>query len=116
MFDDAGRLEYCLIIIKQQREQPKRRVPRKNLAVFRMLLVQYPVFERRLVGPQGDQDFLRVAAERVSEELQPHQVPSLILSRSSSSAWLGSFVAKVPVRTSPAGSYVVKTTPLLETK
>src|SRR4029453_4568237 len=90
-------------------------MPPELLHILRVIRIDHPVIEGRSIRPQRDQPLLRVAAERVSEIFEAHQAPSLIFSRSSSSASLGSLVANVPVGTSPSGSYAPKMTPLSDT-
>src|SRR4051812_15033078 len=104
MLDDAGRLDHRPAIVEQQREQRERRVPLEHLEILGVVLLEQSIFEWRLVGPKGDQDFLRVRRKGMPKEFEAHQAPSLIFSRNFSSSSLGSFVAKLPVSTSPSGS------------
>src|SRR5436305_6976782 len=102
MFDDAGRLGDHLAVVDERRKFGDGPKP-LELGVIGLVVRDLPVFERRAVGPDWDQHLPAVAAERVDEEFEAHQAPSAILLRSSISAWLGSFVAKVLVSTSQFG-------------
>src|SRR5258708_27871354 len=104
MFDYASRCDHRMAVREQQRKQSERRVQLELVEILRMLLVEHRVFELRPVGPQGDQDFLAVAAERVREELQAHASSFAHVSRRFSSASLGGLVSNEPSGTSPAGS------------
>src|SRR5438270_9362404 len=108
MLDDAGYLCDHLDIVDEHRELAER--PHSlELSVIRLVFRNLAKFERRPVGPERDQCLPGVAAERMTVEFEAcpersrraHQAPSAILLRSSISAWLGSFVAKLPVSTSP---------------
>ena len=51
MLDDAAGLDHRRAVIQQQREQAERPVALQLLHIFRMLLVEQAIFERRAVSP-----------------------------------------------------------------
>src|SRR5207237_4035831 len=95
MLDDAAGLDHRPAVVDQDREFSERPVSFElDEEGLRMLDVQRLVLELRPVGVERDQGLLRVGREGVAEEDEAHQSPALIFSRSSSSASLGSLVAK----------------------
>ena len=105
MLDDHARFDDHFPSIEEQREFSKPPMAFQFVHEgYGFGGLEMAIVEPGLIGVKRDQHLLRVTAERVPEELQAHQAPASIFARRSSSTWLGSPVAKLPVGTSPEGS------------
>ena len=92
MLDDGRAFDHRLPVVEEEREQPERRMLLQYGGILLVVGFEQPVLERGIVRPEGDQDLLRIAAERVSKEFQHYQLPSAIAAWRASSRSLGGVV------------------------
>src|SRR5205823_10904731 len=115
MLDDRRCFDHRLTIVEEQRKLACGPDP-LELGIVLLILGNLAKFKLCSVGVEGDQHLPRVGRERMAEEHEAHASSFAHRSRRLSSASLGGFVTKVPVGTSPAGSYVAVITPVFATK
>src|SRR4051794_4699213 len=115
MLNDRRCFDHRLTIVEEQRKLACGPDP-LELGIVLLVLRNLAKFKLRPVSVERDQHLPGVGREGVTEEDDTHASSFVQFLRRSSSASLGSFDSKVPVCTSPSGSYVVKTTPRSVTK